>query len=125
MIMARMHTDDDPSSPFLAFVSNAQQFDDQLTQYIATDYARLKYIIFMKTSIGRRTEADFWSRYQQLLGCNNLNLANTSSLYARYTASVICNAIVQNSRGPCFLSEADARPLCADTCVGPSHPGRE
>ncbi|KAI9794388.1 MAG: hypothetical protein M1816_005457 [Peltula sp. TS41687] len=85
------------SYPFLAFVSNAEQFDERLNQYISTDYARLKY--------------------QQLLGCSNLNLANTSSLYARYTASVICNAIVQNSRAPCSLSEADSRPLCADTCA--------
>ncbi|KAI9803336.1 MAG: hypothetical protein M1833_000853, partial [Piccolia ochrophora] len=83
--------------PFLAFVSDTEQFDDKLTQYIETDYARLKY--------------------EQLLGCSNLNLSNTSSLYARYTSSAICNAIIQNSKEPCSLSDANSRPLCADACA--------
>jgi hypothetical protein len=56
-------------------------------------------------------------RYQQLLGCSKVDLSNTSSLYARYTTSVICNAMVQNSKNACGLSDEDSRPLCADTCV--------
>ncbi len=56
-------------------------------------------------------------RYQQLLGCSNVDLSNTTGLYARYTTSVICNAIVQNSIQPCQLSGANARPLCAESCV--------
>ncbi|KAI9821841.1 MAG: hypothetical protein M1827_002423 [Pycnora praestabilis] len=83
--------------PWLAYVSNIQQFDSQLTQYIATNYAQQKY--------------------QQLLGCTNIDLQNTTNLYARYTTSVICNAIVQNSKTPCKLSDEDSRPLCADSCA--------
>ncbi|KAI9679447.1 MAG: hypothetical protein M1817_005469 [Caeruleum heppii] len=83
--------------PFLAFVSSTQQFDDQLNIYVSSSYAQLKY--------------------QQLLGCSDLDLQNTTDLYARYTTSVICNSIVQNSREPCSLSDADARPLCADSCA--------
>ncbi|KAI4106805.1 MAG: hypothetical protein L6R37_002007 [Teloschistes peruensis] len=83
--------------PFLAFVSNTQQFDDQLSRYISTNYVQQKY--------------------QQLLGCDNVNLTNTTNLYARYTTSVICNSIVQQSIQPCSLSTADARPLCAASCA--------
>ena len=64
------------------------------------------------------TESSFLpSRYQQLLGCNNVTLTNTTSYYARYTTSVICNAIVQNSLRDCNLSGAAATPLCADSCA--------
>ncbi|KAI9761010.1 MAG: hypothetical protein M4579_001273 [Chaenotheca gracillima] len=85
------------SYPFLAFVSNTQQFDSRLSQYINTNYVQLKY--------------------EQILGCSNVNLSNTTDLYARYTASVVCNAIVQNSKTPCALSDDDSRPLCADSCA--------
>ena len=61
--------------------------------------------------------ADGTFRYQRLLGCGNVNLTNTTNLYARYTTSVICNAIVQNSIRPCGLSSADSAPLCAESCV--------
>ncbi|KAF2761715.1 hypothetical protein EJ05DRAFT_182744 [Pseudovirgaria hyperparasitica] len=55
-------------------------------------------------------------RYQQLIGCSSVNLDNTTDLYARYTNSVICNAIVQNSIGLCDSSR-DPEPLCADSCA--------
>lgn len=45
-----------------------------------------------------------------------MNLSNTTEFYARYTASVICNAIVQNSINPCGLTGSATRPLCADSC---------
>lgn len=61
-------------------------------------------------------------RYQTLLGCGNINLTNTTDLYARFTTSVICNAIIQNSITPCGLSAAASRPVCANTCV--SFPGQ-
>ncbi|SLM40302.1 SH3 domain [Lasallia pustulata] len=83
--------------PFLAFVSSTQQFDDRLSQYVSSSYVQVKY--------------------QQLIGCNGINLTNTTSYYARYTTSVICNAIVQNSIQPCSLSSANSRPLCADSCA--------
>lgn len=56
-------------------------------------------------------------RYQQLLGCDDANTDNTTALYARYTTSVICNAIVQNSAEPCGLDSDASRPLCADSCA--------
>ncbi|MCJ1291159.1 Mitochondrial fission protein [Xylographa carneopallida] len=83
--------------PFLAFVSTREQFDQQLGQYVTSDYVQL--------------------RYQQLLGCNNVTLTNTTNYYARYTTSVICNSIVQNSIQPCKLSSTDSPPLCADSCA--------
>ena len=30
---------------------------------------------------------------------------------------MICNSIVQNSKTPCNLADADSKPLCADTCA--------
>lgn len=51
------------------------------------------------------------------IGCTAVNLKNTSDYYARYTISVICNGIVQNSRTACGLTDAQSRPLCATTCV--------
>ncbi|KAF1996253.1 hypothetical protein P154DRAFT_443671 [Amniculicola lignicola CBS 123094] len=83
--------------PFLSFVSDITTFDNQLRQYIATDYAKQKY--------------------QQLLGCSAVNLTNTTDVYARYTATVICNSIVQNSIEPCSLATDVSRPLCADSCA--------
>lgn len=38
-------------------------------------------------------------------------------MYARFTTTVICNAIVQNSKSVCGLSDKQSRPLCADTCA--------
>ncbi|KAK2806234.1 hypothetical protein FQN50_005959 [Emmonsiellopsis sp. PD_5] len=78
--------------PFLAFVSNTQEFDEQLFSYAHSDYVKMKY--------------------QDVLGCSNINLSNTTSLYARYTVSVICNGIVQSSQA-CGQSPS----LCADTCA--------
>lgn len=102
------------SSPFLAFVSNTQQFDDRLKVYTTSNYVQLKYVELLSLS---RPSTYLNFRYQQLLGCNNINLKNTTNLYARYTTSVICNSIVQNSISLCSLSGAKARPLCAETCV--------
>ncbi|KAI1083458.1 hypothetical protein F5B20DRAFT_406791 [Whalleya microplaca] len=83
--------------PFLQYVSDTASFDRQLTQYIETDYVQKKY--------------------QQLLGCGNIDLVNTTNFYARFTTSVICNAIIQNSVKDCSLSTEASRPLCADSCA--------
>ena len=104
-----------PRSPFLAFVSSTQQFDTQLSQYVNSSYVQEKYNGEMDISL--KHMADQPSRYQRLLGCGNVNLTNTTNLYARYTVSVICNAIVQNSIKPCALSSAESPPLCAESCV--------
>ncbi|RFU32082.1 hypothetical protein B7463_g4271, partial [Scytalidium lignicola] len=58
--------------------------------------------------------------YENLLGCGSIDLANsslTSNLYARFTTTVICNAIIQNSKQPCRLAAANSVPVCADTCA--------
>lgn len=52
-----------------------------------------------------------------MLGCSNIHLTNTSNLYARFTTTVICNAIIQNSREPCNLASDALTPVCANTCV--------
>ncbi|KAF2266753.1 hypothetical protein CC78DRAFT_106691 [Lojkania enalia] len=83
--------------PFLSFVSDVQSFDNRLREYIATDYAREKY--------------------QNLIGCSAVNLTNTTDIYARYTTTVLCNAIIQNSIEPCNLSGNSTTPLCADSCA--------
>ncbi|KAF1915134.1 hypothetical protein BDU57DRAFT_263496 [Ampelomyces quisqualis] len=82
---------------FLSFVNNAQTFDDRLHNYIATAYSQ--------------------KQYQDILGCSSVNLTNTTQLYARYTTTVLCNAIVQSSREACGLSNANATPLCAGACA--------
>ncbi|KAL2070746.1 hypothetical protein VTL71DRAFT_13772 [Oculimacula yallundae] len=83
--------------PFLRFVSSRSTFDEQLSAYLSTSYVQQKY--------------------QNLLGCGNINLTNTTDLYARFTTSVICNAIIQNSITPCGLTGSASRPVCANTCA--------
>ncbi|KAF4985750.1 hypothetical protein FGRMN_11111 [Fusarium graminum] len=83
--------------PFLKYVSDRASFDNQLSSYVQRDYAQ--------------------RQYQSLFGCENLDLSNTSDLYARFTTTVLCNAIVQNSIEPCRLSKQQSRPLCADNCA--------
>ncbi|RMZ88469.1 hypothetical protein DV736_g4302, partial [Chaetothyriales sp. CBS 134916] len=81
--------------PFLAYVSNVDEFDQELSSYITQDYVSTKYV--------------------DLFGCDNVNLSNTAAYYARYTRSFICNSIVQNSRQPCGAT--NPTPLCADSCA--------
>ncbi|KAI1377756.1 hypothetical protein F4677DRAFT_453924 [Hypoxylon crocopeplum] len=83
--------------PFLQGVTDTASFDQQLSQYVQTGYVQ--------------------KQYQTLLGCGNIDLVNTTSLYARFTTSVICNAIIQNSITACSLSDQASRPLCADSCA--------
>lgn len=83
--------------PFLAYVSSRETFDEQLTSYINTAYVQTKY--------------------ETLLGCENINLTNVTNLYARFTTTVLCNAIVQNSISDCKLTSAESEPVCAETCA--------
>ena len=75
-------------------------------------------------------EANNRKKYVDLLQCQGLNLANTSFYYARFTQTVLCAQIVQESIAPCGLSSADAYvsvnlidnnwcrpPVCASTCA--------
>lgn len=52
-------------------------------------------------------------------------MANTTSYYARYTTSVLCNGIVQNSINPCGLRGGATKPLCADSCAQYAQSERE
>ncbi|KAK2747559.1 hypothetical protein FQN57_002052 [Myotisia sp. PD_48] len=83
--------------PFLQYVSNIAEFDERLQSYVRSDHAKQKY--------------------QVELGCSDLDLKNTTYLYARYSTSVICNGIVQSSKVECSLTEEQSRPLCAETCA--------
>ncbi|KAL1617380.1 hypothetical protein SLS56_011033 [Neofusicoccum ribis] len=83
--------------PFLTYVSDTNSFDKYLAAYVQSNFVQQRYV--------------------QLLGCSNINLDNTTDVYARYTTSVLCNAIVQNSIDSCDLSAEESRPLCADTCA--------
>ncbi|KAK0363378.1 hypothetical protein LTR02_012270 [Friedmanniomyces endolithicus] len=82
---------------FLSSVTDTASFDSGIQTYIANGFTQL--------------------RYQTLIGCSNVNLDNTTDFYARYTTSVLCNAIIQNSINPCGLSGNAARPLCAESCA--------
>ncbi|KAF4549079.1 Hypothetical protein D9617_23g004940 [Elsinoe fawcettii] len=77
--------------------TDSASFDREIQSYISGDFIQL--------------------RFQQLIGCTNFNGQNPSAYYARYTTSVLCNALVQNSINSCGLSGASAAPLCADTCA--------
>ncbi|KAF2637034.1 hypothetical protein P280DRAFT_408140 [Massarina eburnea CBS 473.64] len=82
---------------FLSFVSDVGSFDSRLQDYIGTAYVKTKY--------------------QDIIGCSSVNLTNTTSTYARYTTTFLCNAIVQASVSPCSLSDEASKPLCADSCA--------
>uniref|UniRef100_A0A093VF94 Rho guanine nucleotide exchange factor 5 n=1 Tax=Talaromyces marneffei PM1 TaxID=1077442 RepID=A0A093VF94_TALMA len=83
--------------PFLKNVHNVDEFDRQLTAYANNAYVQ--------------------QQYASRIGCTAVNLTDTSDYYARYTISVICNGIVQNSKIPCGLTESQSPPLCATTCA--------
>ncbi|KAK0629679.1 hypothetical protein B0T17DRAFT_487406 [Bombardia bombarda] len=83
--------------PFLQFVSSAETFDTQLQSWVATDWVQKQY--------GAR------------FGCQDVTLTNTSDLYARFTTTVMCNSIIQNSISTCGLSAEDSRPVCAESCA--------
>ncbi|PHH86693.1 hypothetical protein CDD83_9878 [Cordyceps sp. RAO-2017] len=83
--------------PFLQFVSDSASFDYQLAAYVKTSYVK--------------------DKYQNVLGCNDVNYTDPSNMYARYTTTVLCNALVQQSVSECRLSGDSSRPVCADTCA--------
>jgi hypothetical protein len=87
--------------PFLASVTDTSSFDTQLQQYISNGFIQ--------------------QRFSDLIGCSSFDSSNSSNYYARYTSSVLCNAIVQNSISACGLTGDATRPLCANTCVRRSH----
>ena len=72
------------------------EFDSALSAFVDDGYVSFKYV--------------------NIFGCDNVNLGNTTNYYARYTTSFLCNAVIQNSRQNCSLTDETARPLCADSC---------
>lgn len=52
-----------------------------------------------------------------IFGCDGVNLSNTTEYYARYTRTFLCNAIIQNSRQACGLTDETAPPMCANSCA--------
>ncbi|PQE23914.1 SH3 domain-containing protein [Rutstroemia sp. NJR-2017a WRK4] len=102
--------------PFLSYVSDRATFDTQLSAYVQTSYVQSKYVSVYIIYTWRRCLTRI-CRYQQLLGCENINLTNTTNLYARYTTTVICNSIIQNSKSSCNLTDSEAPPVCADSCA--------
>ncbi|KPI38570.1 uncharacterized protein AB675_4239 [Cyphellophora attinorum] len=85
-------------SPFLSLVTNVDEFDRALSDYVAQGYVTSKYV--------------------DLFGCNNINLSDTDNYYAQYTTTFLCNAIIQNSKNgsSCGNANDDARPMCASSC---------
>jgi len=102
-------------SPFLEFVTTTANFDSLLASYVKTSYVQQRYV--HRSARRKRSKLNFQYRFETLLGCTNVDLTNTTELYAQYTTSVICNGIIQNSKSICGLSDADSEPLCADSCV--------
>jgi hypothetical protein len=64
------------------------------------------------------------------MDCEGINLSNTSDLYARFTQTVLCGQMVQESIQPCGLTQAESYPfpflspllikrppVCAATCA--------
>ncbi|KAI1327491.1 hypothetical protein F5Y16DRAFT_191750 [Xylariaceae sp. FL0255] len=85
--------------PFLSLVTDVDSFDSQLSQYITGTWRTQRY----------ESDGQF--------GCGAVNTSN-SDLYARFTTSVFCNGIVQNSLPLCSESTNASRPLCIDSCSG-------
>ncbi|KAI5806698.1 hypothetical protein DFH27DRAFT_354517 [Peziza echinospora] len=82
--------------PFLKFVSNTEQFDKEFERYIRTDYPVAKF--------------------QNEFGCVQESFSNTTNLYARYTKSQLCSAMIQESIKQCQLTPENAKPLCLEDC---------
>ncbi|KAI1127384.1 hypothetical protein F5Y10DRAFT_278178 [Nemania abortiva] len=81
---------------FLTVVTDVDTFDSQLSQYLTGTWRQ--------------------RQYQSLFECGAVNLTN-DDLYARFTMSVLCNGIVQNSIPFCQMSDTAKRPLCAADCA--------
>ena len=107
-----------PPSPFLKYVSDTKSFDDRIRDYIGTQYAQ-QQSVWPNHTHAEALQLDMLTcrRYENILGCSSVNLTNTTSLYARYTTTVLCNAIIQSSKTACGLIDRAATPLCAGACV--------
>ncbi|KAF8454699.1 hypothetical protein BDZ91DRAFT_618741, partial [Kalaharituber pfeilii] len=82
--------------PFLRFVNNTEQFDEEFERYIRTDYSITKF--------------------KDVFGCQFSNYLNITHLYAQYTRSQLCSAMVQESIENCQLTPENSKPLCLESC---------
>lgn len=82
---------------FLQYVSDRASFDSNLASYVETTYVEQQFV--------------------QRLGCQGIDLGNTTELYPRFLKSTICSSIVQASASVCGLTSDESRPLCADSCA--------
>ena len=77
----------------------------------------------MSGELGRRGSglliAGGVDRFGLLFGCDNVttSLPNTDNYYARFTSTVLCSKLIQESRTDCSLTDETATPLCAEVCV--------
>jgi len=85
------------SYSFLSYVKDTKSFDKQLSEYVKTTYIQ--------------------NKYRDLFGCENIDLTDANDYYARFTTTIICNAIVQKSIEPCGLTSEQSIPLCAEACA--------
>ena len=101
-------------SPFLAFVADLAEFDEKFQEYVDEEYVRFKWDPATRAlsvlSLMR-------CRYESLFGCQNMTLPETKDYYARFTQTVLCSRMVQDSKTECEMSDGNAVPVCAETCV--------
>ena len=57
-------------------------------------------------------------RFRDEFGCPLDNFSNTTHLYAQYTRSQLCSAMIQESIKDCQLKPENSKPLCLANCVG-------
>ena len=56
-------------------------------------------------------------RFKNEFGCPLDNFSNTTLLYAQYTRSQLCSAMIQESIIDCELKPENSKPLCLENCV--------
>ncbi|QSL65976.1 hypothetical protein MERGE_003113 [Pneumocystis wakefieldiae] len=83
--------------PFLSLVTDVNEFDEQLESYIINHYTKNKYVNFY--------------------GCSMEDILDANNFYARFTKTILCASVIQESIVACNLTAADSRPVCADTCA--------
>ncbi|KAG5437753.1 hypothetical protein PCANB_000466 [Pneumocystis canis] len=81
--------------PSLSLIEDLQDFDKYLESYIYKE-----------------------DKYKNFYGCSLENELNTDLFYARYTKTILCASLVQESITECNLTTANSLPACADTCLG-------
>ncbi|SPO05887.1 related to SH3 domain protein [Cephalotrichum gorgonifer] len=82
---------------FLSSVTDTKSFDSGLEAYLKTTYITEKY--------------------QTQFGCGLVDFNNANDMYARFTKTTICSALVQSSRDICGVAVEDSAPACVDTCA--------